>query len=329
MKLFLQTIIGVSSIITNTGYIIGGLAIHIWTILIVYELHGLFGSVVSFFLPVFSQLYIMVLSTFKVGFINTYNLFIIGFFLLTWISPIIMGLAFNKLEKIIANDENFIELKEDDTMLVRKKSDTIILKKSSIKLGFLFLGLIIFILVSYLNKPTMESQINPDGEENYISQGNDDIPQIEDNISHIEKSLPIKVLEDENSQVIIPSTNDLTELYSAYLLRISKINAIYEDAAIVWETGSTIEILENSQKEYEEWDKLLNDIYNTLKENLDDVQFIELRELQREWINKRDEVAKEASLPFEGGTLESPIYISIQANETKLRCYWLVQNYMQ
>lgn len=335
MKFVLNTIIVVASIIANTGYYIGGLAIHIWTVYIIYVLHGFFGSTLAFFLPGVSQLYLMFKSTLNVGFFNTYNLSIIVVFLLTWVSPFIMGFAINRLKKL-EHGKNYHVQKQEETLVTSKKSDTIVIKKSSIIWGFLIIGVMIFTLFTYLNKPTNDSSYISNVAIDDVSQVKDDTPTfekeispIEGDISQIEETLPATDLQPKSSQIIDNSpSNELTRLYPAFLLRLNKLNSELESGATVWETGSTLEILEYSQREYEEWDKLLNDIFNSLKEHLTDKEFIKLRDSQRAWIVERDQIAKNASKSFEGGTLESPVYISTQANETKLRCYWLIQNYM-
>ncbi len=54
----------------------------------------------------------------------------------------------------------------------------------------------------------------------------------------------------------------------------------------------------------------------------------QLREEQRDWIKERDQKAKEASLKYEGGTMEGLEYVATQASITKDRCYELVAKYM-
>lgn len=54
-----------------------------------------------------------------------------------------------------------------------------------------------------------------------------------------------------------------------------------------------------------------------------------LREEQREWIKYRDLTAKKAASKFEGGTMESLEFISVQARITEERCYDLVEGYME
>jgi len=55
-----------------------GAGIHIWTLLIIYNIYGFFGAVVSLFMPVISQIYLFIISWKISGtFLTQYNLVII------------------------------------------------------------------------------------------------------------------------------------------------------------------------------------------------------------------------------------------------------------
>ena len=92
---------------------------------------------------------------------------------------------------------------------------------------------------------------------------------------------------------------------------------------------TTIALIAEEQERYETWDKLLNEIYGVLKTQLPENEMIKLRDEQREWIIKRDETAKEASLQYKGGTMENLEYVATQATLTRERCYELVAKYMK
>lgn len=96
------------------------------------------------------------------------------------------------------------------------------------------------------------------------------------------------------------------------------------------DTGiTTIEMSEHFAEIYKKWDVELNEIYEVLKSQLSTQQMEKLKEEQRNWIKNRDIIAKEASLKFQGGTMESLEYIATLAGLTKERCYELVENYMK
>ncbi|MCM3786456.1 DUF1311 domain-containing protein [Neobacillus mesonae] len=80
---------------------------------------------------------------------------------------------------------------------------------------------------------------------------------------------------------------------------------------------------------FDVWDGLLNEVYGVLEEQLSPEEMEQLREEQREWITYRDETAKEASLKYEGGTMEQLEYVMVQNNLTEERCFELVEDYMK
>ncbi|ASK64464.1 hypothetical protein CFK37_18245 [Virgibacillus phasianinus] len=55
----------------------------------------------------------------------------------------------------------------------------------------------------------------------------------------------------------------------------------------------------------------------------------QLRKEQRQWIEYRDNTAKEASLKYEGGTMEQYEYVREENNLTEGRCFELVKEYMK
>lgn len=77
------------------------------------------------------------------------------------------------------------------------------------------------------------------------------------------------------------------------------------------------------------WDGLLNEIYEVLEKQLPAEKMEQLREEQREWIDNRDQTAKEASLKYEGGTTEQLEYVKVENDLTEERCFELVENYMK
>ena len=80
---------------------------------------------------------------------------------------------------------------------------------------------------------------------------------------------------------------------------------------------------------YDIWDGLLNEIYETLQHQLSAEEMDQLKEEQRAWIEHRDSTAKEASLIYEGGTMEQLEYVRTENNLTEERCYELVEAYMK
>ncbi|TQR17482.1 lysozyme inhibitor LprI family protein [Psychrobacillus soli] len=110
---------------------------------------------------------------------------------------------------------------------------------------------------------------------------------------------------------------------------LKKLNEM-EEADRNTEAGTTmVELKEQEAERYRKWDVELNEIYGVLKEQLSTEQMDKLREEQRNWLIRRDEIAKEASLKYKGGSMESLEYVATLASLTRERCYELVAKYMK
>jgi uncharacterized protein YecT (DUF1311 family) len=124
------------------------------------------------------------------------------------------------------------------------------------------------------------------------------------------------------------TANDTTtNQKETYLNKLNETNEKTESMEAV--DSSTYALKDVAHKQYEAWDDLLNEIYGVLEKQLSAEEMSQLREEQRDWITHRDKTAKEASLEYEGGTMEQLEYVTVLANETKERCYELVEVYMQ
>ncbi|WP_337017958.1 lysozyme inhibitor LprI family protein [Oceanobacillus massiliensis] len=123
------------------------------------------------------------------------------------------------------------------------------------------------------------------------------------------------------------SESETTESKKEEYLKI--LNEMEESDRNAEAETTTSGMVEQEEERYKNWDEALNEIYGVLKEQLDAEQMDNLREEQRNWVEHRDEAAKEASLKYEGGSTESLEYIATQASLTKERCYELVANYMK
>lgn len=110
---------------------------------------------------------------------------------------------------------------------------------------------------------------------------------------------------------------------------LKKLNEMEESDRYSEAGTTTLELEEQEAERFKKWDVELNKIYGVLKEQLSTEQMDKLREEQRNWIKQRDEMAKEASLKYKGGSTESLEYVATQASLTKERCYELVAKYME
>jgi len=80
---------------------------------------------------------------------------------------------------------------------------------------------------------------------------------------------------------------------------------------------------------FDTWDALLNDIYQTLSQQLSSSEMEKLRKEQLNWITYRDKTAKEASDKYNSGTGATLEYVRVENKLTEERCFALVQNYMK
>lgn len=96
------------------------------------------------------------------------------------------------------------------------------------------------------------------------------------------------------------------------------------------EEGSQEEMDESEDELYERWDVALNEVYDALRSELSDEEKEKLRKKQRDWVEKRDEYAKEEAVETENDD-ESYSFILTEAKKefTKERCYDLVEEYME
>jgi hypothetical protein len=84
----------------QAGWIIGGIAIHLWTVLMSLGEYGVLGAMLSFFMPIAAELFWMYKSTIiSGGFLNTYNLLIIAVFVIKWGGTGIIALLSHHDEK--------------------------------------------------------------------------------------------------------------------------------------------------------------------------------------------------------------------------------------
>lgn len=114
-----------------------------------------------------------------------------------------------------------------------------------------------------------------------------------------------------------------------YIQKLKDLEIKLENTySYVCENGSNAEMIEAEHEKYMQWDYMLNEIYGELKKYLPKDEMDKLREKQRSWISERDKDAEAARKEFEGGTAAPLAYNSALAEQTKDRCYQLVDGYM-
>ena len=126
------------------------------------------------------------------------------------------------------------------------------------------------------------------------------------------------------------NTNVLVAKRDLYIQKLSNLELELENKyKDIYAHGSNADMIQAEYEKYTSWDMLLNEIYREIKKYFPENTMNDLKNVQRNWIDERDNAAKAASDEFEGGTAAPLAYNSALAEETKQRCYELVDEYMK
>lgn len=109
--------------------------------------------------------------------------------------------------------------------------------------------------------------------------------------------------------------------YKRYQETESNVENMYDD-----DLYTTADLVAASGNELHEWDTLLNEVYNYIKQTISSEEFEKLRESERNWINERDKNAEEVS-NFDGSAAALE-YNGSMISQTKERIIWLIENYI-
>lgn len=167
----------------------------------------------------------------------------------------------------------------------------------------------------------------------------DEAPKIAEKDSGSEKaSVKVDVSEDSNKEKAsdenvdfeAPNTNveaasENSQLKEQYL---NELNTIEQEIESKPDGETQMEMEEIAAETYKTWDAALNKIWKELEKQLPTEEMDKLRVEQRIWIKLKYETASKEASEYEGGTMESLVEISTQAQVTKERCYELVEIYM-
>lgn len=108
----------------------------------------------------------------------------------------------------------------------------------------------------------------------------------------------------------------------------ARIDALWDELDDVNNGRSQTELNQLSYNNYQHWDALLNEIYQTIKAGLSDSEFAVLKASEKGWIEDRDATADVAASDWIGGTGYAMIYNGSKAKSTGERCQWLLDNYL-
>lgn len=141
---------------------------------------------------------------------------------------------------------------------------------------------------------------------------------------------------DKGQDVIESQENDSTNdnekntTKQIYLDKLNELEAnLNTSLKEKYDSGITLEMIEAASEEYEKWDKMLNEVYLKLAEQLSETEMNNLTEDELNWIKIRDEKSEAADDKFEGGSIAPFLRIDSLAKSTKERCSELVNNYMK
>lgn len=197
----------------------------------------------------------------------------------------------------------------------------------------LTMSLLFVILLAACGSSSDESNALEDqSEENQSSQNTeddsanedstDDASNTDDNHSANEEADPSNNEEDS-------SADTTASLKEEYLQKVNDAKNEVDEMRANPIDDTTIAMKKVEGDAFDIWDGLLNEIYEVLEKQLPAEEMEQLRKEQREWIDNRDQTAKEASLKYEGGTMEQLEYVKVENDLTEERCFELVENYMK
>ena len=75
---------------------------------------------------------------------------------------------------------------------------------------------------------------------------------------------------------------------------------------------------------YNEWDRLLNEIYGYLKETMPQNEFAALQKDEQNWIKQKENAISETGKEYEGGSMAPLAMNSVGIDYTKERCAYLL-----
>jgi len=107
-----------------------------------------------------------------------------------------------------------------------------------------------------------------------------------------------------------------------FLARTAEIEANYTNFL---QTAITqMELNFGSREIYEQWDKLLNDVYAYLRDTMPSSEFASLKADEKEWAIMKDAAADAEYKSWQGGSMAPLQANSVLIHETEARCYYLI-----
>lgn len=179
-----------------------------------------------------------------------------------------------------------------------------------------------------------ENEIKGNTEENHNQKeqnftGGSDAVNKEEHQSESETDVEDSELNDNDSTSRHHQNNESESVKDTYALKLKDAEKETNQMRENPKDETTFALKEVEGHLFDIWDGLLNEIYSVLKQQLSLEEMEKLRVEQREWLQYRDQTAKEASLEYEGGTMEQYEYVKVENDLTKERCFELVELYLK
>lgn len=134
-------------------------------------------------------------------------------------------------------------------------------------------------------------------------------------------------VETETQGTIEPDTTEAQKLIEYDIeARLNKAEAEAATLEKKWMEDASIKQTDMnrlSRQVYQVWDDVLNELWQVLKENLDDSTMDMLLQEQRTWITNKEDEVKKAAAAFNGGSMAAFAANQKAAELTKARVYEL------
>lgn len=154
--------------------------------------------------------------------------------------------------------------------------------------------------------------------------------QLDDSLNKVDNTKDPKVNENI-SETDTPST--ISKIVGRRNEFIEKLDNIQKELDALPEKKDSDAGITNAMRSYygisyDMYDKVLNEIYDLLRNDLSPETMSDLQTQQIKWIQEKEAAANKESEQYKGGTFEFVAYNSSLYESTKERCYELVNNYM-
>ena len=131
-----------------------------------------------------------------------------------------------------------------------------------------------------------------------------------------------EIIEAEEPEVEVTTKPSSYEVYTEFKARYNDIDKRYDEFL---ETAMTQADMNSGSLEfYKEWDKLLNDIYQYLKETMPKNEFDALQKDEMEWVHEKEAAVEAARKEYEGGSMAPFVGNGAAITYTCERCEYLM-----